>query len=168
MTRPIELVLIACAYVLVSCAQAYGASWDIVVFRDDFDASLGGMPNPDDWVVNHPGAWWWVQGRTHFPNPDPWLSDGKFPRRGKYCFARRPVDLFLTRRWPCLSTSGHPAQPGETRTTQTSSPWTTRTVTKSMNTRSTTSRSARPQQSLRSPGGAPSCFLFFLLGRLCG
>ena len=80
MTRPIALVLIACAYVLVSCAQVYGASWDIVVFRDDFDASVGGMPNPDDWVVNHPGAWWWVQGRTHFPNPDPWLADGKFPR----------------------------------------------------------------------------------------
>ncbi len=66
--------------VLLCSAQACGTSWDTVVLRHDFDISVGGMPDPDVWVINHPGVWWWTQGRTHFPNPDPWLATGEFPR----------------------------------------------------------------------------------------
>jgi len=36
------------------------------------------MPDPNKWVVNHPGEWWWIQGRTHFPDPN--STDGPFPR----------------------------------------------------------------------------------------
>jgi hypothetical protein len=39
------------------------------LFRDDFDTAVAGSPDPDSWVVNHPGSWWWVQGRTQFPDP---------------------------------------------------------------------------------------------------
>ncbi len=78
MNRLISLA--ACTCVLLCHAQVFGTSWDTVVFRDDFDSSVGGMPDPSDWVVNRPGEWWWIQGRTHFPNPDPWLPTGEFPR----------------------------------------------------------------------------------------
>ena len=69
-----SIILAACTCVLLNCAQVFGTSWDTVVFRDDFDSSVGGMPDPNTWVVNHPGSWWWVQGRTHFPNQGVWGS----------------------------------------------------------------------------------------------
>lgn len=40
-----------------------------VLFRDDFTGSNGSLPNPDDWVINHPESAWWTQGRTFFPSP---------------------------------------------------------------------------------------------------
>jgi len=66
-------------------------SWDTVKFRDDFGSAEATMPDPGKWIVNHPGYWWWVQGRTHFPNPDPhpesgwpgWVPTGEFPRVDK-------------------------------------------------------------------------------------
>ena len=56
-----------------------GTSWDTVVFRDDFDSPGPAPPDPAKWIVNHPPNWWWKQGRTHFPNPDPWLPPSEFP-----------------------------------------------------------------------------------------
>lgn len=61
------------------CASAFGTTWDTVIFRHDFDVSADGRPDPNVWIINHPGQWWWVQGRSHFPNPDPWLPTGLFP-----------------------------------------------------------------------------------------
>lgn len=72
--------LFACVCVLLSTTQVFSTEWNNVVFREDFDSSVDGMPDPDQWVINHPGEWWWIQGRTHFPNPDPWLPTGEFPR----------------------------------------------------------------------------------------
>jgi len=77
MYRSIILILVACTCILLNCAQAFGDSWDSVVFREDCDAD--GMPDPSKWVINHPPNWWWVMGRTHFPNPDPWLPTSEFP-----------------------------------------------------------------------------------------
>ena len=73
-----SITLLACASVLLCCAEAFGASWNTVVFRHDFDTSVGDPPDPSVWVVNHPDEWWWVQGRTHFP--DPLSTTGPFPR----------------------------------------------------------------------------------------
>jgi len=78
MNRLIIPVVSMC--VLLCCVQVFGTSWDTVVFREDFDSSVGGMPDPGDWVVNNPESWWWTEGRTHFPCPDPWLATGEFPR----------------------------------------------------------------------------------------
>lgn len=72
--------MLVCACVLLPCTQVFATSWDTVIFRHDFDTSVEGMPDPDVWVINHPGVWWWTQGRTHFPNPEPWLPNGEFPR----------------------------------------------------------------------------------------
>jgi hypothetical protein len=48
-----------------------------LIFLEDF--AYSGAPDPNKWIVNVPGEWWWLQGRTHFPNPDPWLGTGEFP-----------------------------------------------------------------------------------------
>lgn len=72
-----SITLVACACVLVPYAQCFAGSW-ARVFRDDFDSPVDGMPDPNKWVVNHPGEWWWIQGRTHFPDPN--STDGPFPR----------------------------------------------------------------------------------------
>lgn len=48
-----SIIPAVCASVLLNCAQVFGTSWDTVVFRDDFDSSLAGMPDPNTWVVNH-------------------------------------------------------------------------------------------------------------------
>jgi len=50
--------------------------------EDDFEYS--GVPDPQKWVVNHPecaspDCTMWSEGRTHFPNPHPWLPDSTFP-----------------------------------------------------------------------------------------
>ncbi|MGB2754696.1 MAG: family 16 glycosylhydrolase [Phycisphaerae bacterium] len=66
--------LVACACVLVFCSPLSGAPWNTIVFEDHFD---GGTLDPAKWVINHPGDWWWVQGRTHFPDPD--STTGPFP-----------------------------------------------------------------------------------------
>lgn len=58
--------------------QASIASWDTVVFRDDFNGP-GGPLDSDVWIVNQPDSWWWVQGRTFFPSPV-YHPDGPFPR----------------------------------------------------------------------------------------
>jgi hypothetical protein len=73
-----SIIVVAGLCVLLYCAHAGAAAWDTVVFRDDFDAPVGGMPDPDVWVVNNPGNWWRTQGRTHFP--DPLSTTGPFPR----------------------------------------------------------------------------------------
>lgn len=67
------------ACVLLIFGQVFGGSWDTLVFREDFNAPVGGMPDPNTWVVNHPESWWWVQGRTFFPSPV-YHPDGPFPR----------------------------------------------------------------------------------------
>jgi hypothetical protein len=61
--------IVACVGVLVLGGQVLGAPWDTVVFREDFAGTDGSPPDPARWVVNHPGEWWWVQGRTLFPEP---------------------------------------------------------------------------------------------------
>jgi hypothetical protein len=99
-----SIPILACAWFLLCNASAFGASWGTVVFRHDFDTSVGGMPDPDVWVVNHPGIWWWTQGRTHFPNPDPWLPTGEFPRvENGICIIRHhhynPWDLGDPNEW---------------------------------------------------------------------
>jgi hypothetical protein len=53
-----------CLLGLLAGTPAIGTSWDRVVFRDDCD-----VLDPDVWIVNHPGQWWWTQGRSHFPEP---------------------------------------------------------------------------------------------------
>ena len=79
MRRLIGFVALVCSLLLSGRLQ--GASWDTVVFRDDFDAGVGedNMPDPSVWVTNHPESWWWVQARTFFPSPTYHL-DGPFPR----------------------------------------------------------------------------------------
>lgn len=59
--------LVECAFMLLLCEQLLGAPWDTVVFEDRFD---GPALDLQEWVINHPGHWWWVQGRTHFPDPE--------------------------------------------------------------------------------------------------
>jgi hypothetical protein len=71
------IVLIMCVFAFTSNVATSEASWDTVVFRDDCDGSTGSPPNATAWVVNHPGNWWWVQGRTQFP--DPLSTTGPFP-----------------------------------------------------------------------------------------
>ena len=47
-----------------------GISFDMVIFRDDFDtAPPGSAPDPINWVLNHPDYQWWVLGRTFMPSP---------------------------------------------------------------------------------------------------
>jgi hypothetical protein len=70
--------LVACLCALLYCGQVFGASWDTVLFRDDFDSPLEGMPDADDWVVNDPNSWWRTQGRTFFPSPI-YHPNGPFP-----------------------------------------------------------------------------------------
>ena len=76
-------ILIVCICSVTSCVAGPVDLWNSVIFRDDFDYSVGGIPDPNDWVVNHPEApdpGWWTQGRTHFPNPALWNASGEFPR----------------------------------------------------------------------------------------
>ena len=72
-----SIVLLACALMILFGAEALAGSLGTVVFRDDCDGSTGSPPDASAWVVNHPGSWWWVQGRTHFP--DPASTTGPFP-----------------------------------------------------------------------------------------
>ena len=72
-----SITVLACACALLSSAGAVADPWNTVVFRDDCDGATGSPPDPIAWVVNHPGSWWWVQGRTHFP--DPLSTTGPFP-----------------------------------------------------------------------------------------
>jgi hypothetical protein len=53
---------------------AFGSPWDTVVFEDDFE---GVALDGSKWIINHPGETWWVQGRTHFPDPE--TTVGPFP-----------------------------------------------------------------------------------------
>jgi hypothetical protein len=71
------IAALACACLLLSSAGAFAQAWNTVVFRDDCDGSTGSPPDSSAWLVNHPGSWWWVQGRTHFP--DPLSTTGPFP-----------------------------------------------------------------------------------------
>ncbi|MEK6674291.1 MAG: glycoside hydrolase family 16 protein, partial [Planctomycetota bacterium] len=71
--------------IALCCATnvSVGVVWDTVVFRDDFDSSPG-QPDPEKWIINHPECIWpqctqWLQGRTRFPNPTPWLANDEFP-----------------------------------------------------------------------------------------
>ena len=73
-TGLVALILFAFSWV-----QVLGDSWDTVVFRDDFDVSVAGMPDPNNWVANYPDFWWWVQGRTFFPSPA-YHPGGPFPQ----------------------------------------------------------------------------------------
>ncbi len=75
-----SLTGIVAAFVLFGCGSVWGDTCQTVILHDDFDDPPSGMPDPADWVVNHPGEPWWVQGRTHFPDPNPWLGTGEFPR----------------------------------------------------------------------------------------
>jgi len=59
---------------LVAFAPLHAAPWGVEVYRDDFD---GVELDPSSWIVNHPGHFWWVQGRSHYP--DPGTTDGPFP-----------------------------------------------------------------------------------------
>lgn len=66
---------------LATCpAPIVAASWDHVVFAYDFAAVPEGPLDPAVWIINHPGSWWWVQGRTQFPNHGPWYPASEFPR----------------------------------------------------------------------------------------
>ncbi|MHC4478242.1 MAG: DUF7901 domain-containing protein [Planctomycetota bacterium] len=69
--------LFVCAFALLLCGQVFGDGWNTVVFRDDFDGP-GDTPEANDWVINHPESWWWVQGRTFFPSPV-YHPEGPFP-----------------------------------------------------------------------------------------
>jgi len=53
-----------------------GIDFDTVFFSDDFNTVPPcNPPDPSQWVLNHPipldqpGAYWWVEGKTFFPNP---------------------------------------------------------------------------------------------------
>ena len=71
------VLVVALAFVdQVLAGPCDGIDFDTVIFRDDFDTVPPcNTPDPSQWVVNHPippeqpGACWWVQGRTFFPNP---------------------------------------------------------------------------------------------------
>ena len=67
--------LAAFAWLASSASPGFPAEWNQVVFREDFAGS--GAPDPADWIVNHPGSFWWLQGRTQFP--DPGTTTGPFP-----------------------------------------------------------------------------------------
>ena len=71
-----RIAALAAVALLVLCAPGgSAAAWDEVAFRHDFDES--GTPDPAVWIVNHPGFFFWVQGRTQFP--DPGTTTGPFP-----------------------------------------------------------------------------------------
>ena len=72
-----SLKFVALTFSLLLCGRLYGALWDTVVFRDDFDAEAG--LDLGVWGMNHPESWWWVQGRTFFPSPTHHPA-GPFPR----------------------------------------------------------------------------------------
>lgn len=65
---------------LLVCGTVFGDGWDVLAFREDFDAGVGeaNMPDPNIWVCNHPCDWWWVQSRTFFPSPK-YHPGGPFP-----------------------------------------------------------------------------------------
>lgn len=71
-------IVFAGLFLLLYRTDVFAASWDTVVFRDDFNAPVGGMPDAGSWVVNNPGNSWRTLGRTHFP--DPLSTTGPFPR----------------------------------------------------------------------------------------
>jgi hypothetical protein len=75
--RTASITLLACAGLLLPGAAAPAGFWDTIVFRDDCDGATGAPPDAGAWIVNHPGSWWWLQGRTHFP--DPLSTTGPFP-----------------------------------------------------------------------------------------
>jgi hypothetical protein len=75
--RSASITLLACASLLLPGAAAPAGFWDTIAFRDDCDGAPGEPPDADAWIVNHPGSWWWVQGRTQFP--DPLSTTGPFP-----------------------------------------------------------------------------------------
>lgn len=66
MRREATLVtLLACLSVhALHPSEAFADNWNRVIFRDDCDSL-----DPSVWTINHPGQWWWIQGRTHFPEP---------------------------------------------------------------------------------------------------
>jgi len=59
-----------------AAGQVHATQCDTVIFRDDFD---GPNLDSDNWIINVPNSWWWVQGRTFFPSPL-YHPDGPFPR----------------------------------------------------------------------------------------
>jgi len=71
--------IIACLCCVLLCGQVLSSSWDTLVFRDDFNVPVAGMPDPNIWVVNCPDSWWWVQGRSFFPSPF-YHPSGPFPQ----------------------------------------------------------------------------------------
>ena len=62
-------LLVSLLVLTATIAPAGAGSWETVLFRHDFNTSVNGSPDADVWLVNHPGHWWWTQGRTHFPEP---------------------------------------------------------------------------------------------------
>jgi len=72
MTHPGRLI--ACTLLLLPGARGLAEGWGVELLRDDFD---GPALSSTVWTINHPGHTWWVQGRTHFP--DPLTTSGPFP-----------------------------------------------------------------------------------------
>jgi len=64
------LSLVAMVFVFGVSGPLLAAPWDTVLFRDDFTGPDSSLPDPNDWVIGHPGECWWVMGRTFFPTPD--------------------------------------------------------------------------------------------------
>ncbi len=57
-----RLSFLSSVFVMFTVGQVFGAP----IFRDDFTSPV---LDSSAWVINHPGEWWWVMGRTHFPEP---------------------------------------------------------------------------------------------------
>lgn len=73
------ILLLFCS--LLVCGTVFGGEWDVLAFREDFNAGVGesNMPDPNVWVCNNPCNWWWVHGRTFLPSPK-YHPAGPFPR----------------------------------------------------------------------------------------
>jgi hypothetical protein len=72
------LSALAASALILAIGGVAGQANAELIFRDDFEYE--GEPDPNKWVVNHPECLWpactqWVQGRTRFPNPDPWVPN---------------------------------------------------------------------------------------------
>jgi len=87
--RPCVLIALAWLCVPTANADILHLSCDTVIFCDDFSLPDYSPPDPNKWIINHPDALpplnphWWVQGRSHFPEPStpgaklPYILDGR-------------------------------------------------------------------------------------------
>ena len=72
MNRSLSLVIVALAWGVggqVFAGPCDGINFDTVIFREDFTGPDGSLPD-SDWVIGHPGWYWFVLGRTFIPAPD--------------------------------------------------------------------------------------------------